>query len=239
LQLFLWNLVAHADMQNRPCFAKLAVEAGLVDDVNAYISDKVVSDKFDVTLLYTTMNGMMADPVLAQLLVRSAGASPVKPRVGGDTIIQHALNWQERSFHALHGAPCSANDFRFGESAAKMLRALTPQEILDAVNSKGDSIVLAGVLSRSKVFFRELTQILRRHSERDGGAEFVRQLVNMRGQAGRTPLIAATNPHAVLILASKVLTRHGNVGAIDPTGKSGCQLDQLKELGLLLPVPYS
>lgn len=242
LQLFLWQLVAHSDNQQmRNCFAKVIVDTGLIDDVNVAVSDSVISETFNVTLLYVAVSGRMADPTLAQLLVRSAGASPVQPRVNGDTAIQHALNWQERSYYALHGASCAEHDFRFGESAATMLNSLSLRELVDAINTKGDSIVLAGVLSRSKIFFRALKQVLKRYLERGGDedAETVRQLVNMRDEkVGRTPLIAACNPHSILILASKVLTRHGNVGAIDPTGESGCQIDQLNELELNLPVPY-
>ena len=139
---------------------------------------------------------------------------------------------QEKAFFTLHGATCADHDFRFGESAAAMLSALSPRELLDAVNERGESIVLAGVLSRSKLFFRELRRVLLAL----GDAEFVRRLVDARGLGGRSPLIAAANPHSLLIHASKVLTRHGNVGVIDAS--KGCQLDQLRELELELPVRW-
>jgi hypothetical protein len=93
LRLLLWQLVAHADKQaHRNCFAKVVVDTGLVADVNAAMSDQSVP--FSYTLLYLTVYAQLADPVLAQMLVRSAGASPVAPRVNGDTPIQHALYWQ-------------------------------------------------------------------------------------------------------------------------------------------------
>ncbi len=111
-----------------------------------------------------------------------------------------------------------------------MLSAVSPQELRGAVNKDGESIVLAGVVSRSKLFFRALKRVLLGYQD----AEFVRQLVNQRGLGGRTPLIAAANPHSLSILVSKVMTRHGNVGVLDPT--KGCQLDQLRELELLFPV---
>ena len=111
-----------------------------------------------------------------------------------------------------------------------MLSAVSPQELLGAINKDGESIVLAGVVSRSKLFFRELKRVLLGYQD----AEFVRKLVNLRGRVGRTPLIAAANPHSLIILASKVLTRHGNVGVVDPS--KGCRLDQLKELEFVLPV---
>jgi hypothetical protein len=238
LQRFLWQLVAHSDKQKhndkRNCFAKLVVDSGLINDVNSVIDDTTVPE--GSTLSYVSVYGKMADPVLAQMLIRSAGVSPLRPRVDGDTVIQHALNWQEHSFFTLHGASCASHVFRFGESAAKMVATLSKQELLEAHNGKGESLVLAGVLSRSKLFVRELKKVLAAHLKYAEGIEFVRRLVNMPGQVGRTPLIAAANPHSIVILASKVLTRHGNVGFIDPTGKSGCQIDQLKELGLIIPV---
>ena len=93
LRLLLWQLVAHTDKQaHRNCFAKVVVDTGLVADVNVALSDKNIP--FAYTLLYVTVYAQMADPVLAQMLVRSAGASPVAPRVNGDTVIQHALYWQ-------------------------------------------------------------------------------------------------------------------------------------------------
>lgn len=233
----------------RNCFAKLVVDTGLANNVNALITDPNISNEFDFTLLYLTVNGKLADPVLARLLVRSASASPISLRVNGDTVIQHALNWQEHSYFSLHGAKCEGHDFRFGDSAATMVSMLTPQQMLnDAVNKNGDSIVMAAVLARSKQFFRALNDILIKHRDHHGDShgnaagenggdhgavrDLVHQLVNHRGRVGRTPLLAAANPHSILILASKVLTRHGNVGFIDATGKTGCQIDQMKELDL-------
>ena len=137
---------------------------------------------------------------------------------------------QERAYQTLHGASCAGHNFRVGESAAAMLSAVSPQELRGAVNKDGESIVLAGVVSRSKLFFRALKRVLLGYQD----AEFVRQLVNQRGLGGRTPLIAAANPHSLIILVSKIFTRHGNVGVVDST--KGCQLDQLRELELLFPV---
>lgn len=100
LRLLLWQLVAHSQKQaHRHCFAKVVVDTGLVADVNAEIRDQ--SFPFPYTLLYVTIYAQLADPTLAQLLVRSAGASPVEPLVNGEKVVHHALYWQVRMMMSL------------------------------------------------------------------------------------------------------------------------------------------
>jgi ankyrin repeat protein len=196
-RLFLWKLAAHTNQT----FTSLS---------HFDVNDDIAVGERKVTLLYMSIYGNLIDPVLTHFLLRH-GASPAV-RVDGQTILQHALTWQERSYYTLHGASCD-HRFPFTDVAIAMVNYMSPEQLAD-INKNGESVLLAGVLSRSIEFVRSLRSY---------------QLVNHPGKSGRTPLIATAHPHSILILVYKIITRHGNVGVVDGTS---CQVNQLEQLGI-------